>query len=350
LLVDVLVIGAGGSADRPGDHRFYFAGGTPHKLNLTPINLGGEAKAVELFDGLQSTYYTSYKMAEGQPNQNREYVDFYEKFKSYFALISAPAKERYPEYELTPYAGVESDDPQNPFVFDDTHAARAGINDLRAKLVEDRVAIIGVGGSGSYVLDLLSKSPVGSIVIFDDDDHKVHNSFRTPGPTAREDLGRKKADLLKSRYEHAHKRIEFHAVRITDANIALLDEVTFTFICVDNEHSRQQIAKLLLDRGMHFIDVGMGLNRGTAGLVGMLRATFSRPGTEDRARAALTNEKFKDLDNEYNTNIQTADLNALNAALAVVMYKKFRGYYDELPAVWQLLFTVPTNSLVRHLV
>lgn len=350
LLVDVLEIGAGGVADRPANHRFYFAGGTPHKLDHSPINLGGEAKEVELFDDTKSTYWTSYKMAVGQPNQNREYVDFYEKFKSYFGLISAPAKELYPEYELTPYAGVESDDPNNPFVFDDTHAARAGINDLREKLLGDRIAIIGVGGSGGYVLDLLSKSPVGSIVIFDDDDHKVHNSFRAPGPTMREDLGRKKADLLKSRYEHSHKHVSFHPVRIRPHNIELLNDVTFVFLCVDNEQSRQSIAALLFEKGLPFIDVGMGLNRGASGLVGMLRATFSRPGAEEKARAALINEKYKDLDNEYNANIQTADLNALNAALAVVMYKKFRGYYDELPPVWQALFTVPTNSLVRHLV
>lgn len=349
LLADVMVIGAAGNADQPADHRFYFVGGTPHKLDRSVLDLGGVQTAIELFDDVKSSHWTSFKL-KGAQGQNRAYVDFYEKFKTYFGVISAPAKELYPDYELTPFVGAESDDADNPFVFDDAHAARAGTNDLRSRLLGDKIAILGAGGTGGYVLDILSKSPVCSIDIFDDDEHKVHNSFRWPGPTLREDLGRNKAELLKGRYEHTHKRISYHSERLHDSNAQILDECTFAFICVDNELARQTIARLLFDKGMPFIDVGMGLSRGSAGLVGMLRVTLSRPGAEEKAKLALLSEGRENVDDEYKTNIQTADLNALNAALAVFMYKKFRGYYDELPAVWQVLFTTSTNSLVRHVV
>jgi hypothetical protein len=38
-------------------------------------------------------------------------------------------------------------------------------------------------------------------------------------------------------------------------------------------------------------------------------------------------------ENEYRANIQIAELNALNAALAVIKYKQLRGFYrDDIPA------------------
>ncbi|MGD0900464.1 MAG: ThiF family adenylyltransferase, partial [Thermoguttaceae bacterium] len=34
-------------------------------------------------------------------------------------------------------------------------------------------------------------------------------------------------------------------------------------------------------------------------------------------------------ENEYSRNVQIADLNALNATLAVIKWKKLRGYYHD---------------------
>ncbi|MFW8645423.1 hypothetical protein ACOJBO_36690 [Rhizobium beringeri] len=51
-------------------------------------------------------------------------------------------------------------DIQSPFNFPDTHSSHAGLNDLNAAISRLTVGIIGVGGTGSYVLDFLVKSPI----------------------------------------------------------------------------------------------------------------------------------------------------------------------------------------------
>jgi hypothetical protein len=42
----------------------------------------------------------------------------------------------------------------------------------------DRV-YTGLGGTGSYILDLVSKTPVNEILLFDSDDFLQHNAFRS---------------------------------------------------------------------------------------------------------------------------------------------------------------------------
>src|SRR5438034_975841 len=56
------------------------------------------------------------------------------------------------------------------FRYPDMGTTRAGIGAATAKLLADRVAIIGLGGTGSYILDLLAKTPIGEIHLYDGDE------------------------------------------------------------------------------------------------------------------------------------------------------------------------------------
>jgi hypothetical protein len=62
-------------------------------------------------------------------------------------------------------------------------------------------------------------------------------------------------------------------------------------------------------------------------LHGTVRLTSSTTHKRDhlRSRVGLTEDK----NNEYSRNIQIADLNALNAALAVIRWKKLFGFYKD---------------------
>lgn len=58
---------------------------------------------------------------------------------------------------------------------------------------------------------------------------------------------------------------------------------------------------------------------------------------------------FGDLgNNEYNRNIQVADLNALNAALAVIKWKKLFGFYQDMKSEHHSQFHTATNSLINE--
>ena len=62
---------------------------------------------------------------------------------------------------------------------------------LNRKLEGPKIAIVGVGATGSYVLDLVAKTPVAEIHLFDRDMFLNHNAFRSPGAPSLEDLSKK---------------------------------------------------------------------------------------------------------------------------------------------------------------
>jgi hypothetical protein len=55
-----------------------------------------------------------------------------------------------------------------------------------------------------------------------------------------------------------------------------------------------------------------------------------------------------DEENEYNRNIQIADLNALNAALAVIKWKKLAGFYRDDRHEHHATYTVAANMLLSE--
>lgn len=85
----------------------------------------------------------------------------------------------------------------------------------------------------------------------------------------------------------------------------------------------------LEELGITFIDVGMGLYEVDGSLSGQVAVVTSTPQHRDRARARIPIDDAATA-NEYTQNIQIADLNALNATLAVIKWKKLRGFYLDL--------------------
>jgi hypothetical protein len=77
--------------------------------------------------------------------------------------------------------------------------------------------------------------------------------------------------------------------------------------------------------------------------------TTSTPTQRDHV-AAKQRIAFSDGDgnNEYDKNIQIADLNALNAALAVVKWKKLFGFYLDIDKEHHTTYTVDGNCLINE--
>ena len=84
---------------------------------------------------------------------------------------------------------------------DKSASSRAGIVEFAKRLEQERIAIVGLGGTGSYVLDLLAKTRIGEIHLFDGDDLLSHNAFRSPGAVSVEELNTrpKKVDYYVNR-------------------------------------------------------------------------------------------------------------------------------------------------------
>lgn len=276
------------------------------------------------------------------------YLNYYHKVTQYEKIISAPAKSIHKTVSAQTFKVLECFEDESVFLYTDSNSSRANISQLNEKFKGQRIGIIGLGGTGSYVLDLVTKTPVDDILLFDDDEFLQHNAFRSPGATSVENLNKrmKKVDYYASIYSQMRRGIKVFPEKVTDLNIDLLKGLSYVFICIDSNSARCMIISKLREFGVTFIDVGLGVNVADENLVGTLRVTVGTPEKHDhipnRIGAAETD------DNEYATNIQIADLNAFNALMAVFKWKKLCGFYQDLKEEYNSTFTINTGQLIHE--
>lgn len=171
--------GTGEKAARPSDHTMYFDGEVPCHIDGRPISsIVNNSSRTDLGGGLIANHYLSSK-----PEGGGAYDDYYTKVVAYEHFLAAPARHFDPSANARTgaKAAVVVDDTDSPFVIPDTATARYGIGAISRKLSIGKVAIVGLGGTGAYVLDLLAKTPVREIHLFDADQYLNHNIFRSPG-------------------------------------------------------------------------------------------------------------------------------------------------------------------------
>jgi hypothetical protein len=324
---------------RQQDHQVFFAGSPPYGLDGLPIpNLGGGPTGLHLSD--RSGDVCVERSFSNKPRVAQAFKDFFEKIESYTTIVAGPAMAKF---EVTPYTfrAVLDDDQIDPiFKFYDTLTSRADIGEFAARLEDEVVAIIGLGGTGSFVLDFLARSRVRAIRGFDGDSFHVHNAFRAPGRTLQEELGTPKARALEDRYANFRTGVTLENLYIDESCEERLAGVTFAFVCVDKGSSRLEIVNLLIRLDIPFIDVGLGLNRKTEGLTGLVRTTYFPAGRATLVRDAGLVELQDQPDDVYHSNIQISELNALNAAMAVIKYKQTRRFYGQTLPEEHLLFNV----------
>lgn len=325
------------------DHQVWFAGSVPHGLDGNPIpNLGGGPTGLPL--GAASSDVVVQRRFSNKPKVTGKFADFFDKIESYTTIISGPAMELC---NVNPYSfrTVEKMS-DSVFNFHDTLTSRAEIMDLSAKFATDVVAVIGLGGTGIYVLDFLVKMPVKEIRAFDLDVYHVHNAFRSPGALAESELGKPKADVCRTRYDNFRKGLRVESKFVDSSSGADFEGVTFAFVCVDKGSSRAGIFDMLMSKGIPFIDVGMGLNRKRGPVNGMLRTTYYSAADGQKVRDKALAEMSDQPDDIYRTNIQISEINALNACLAVIRFKQLRGFYFEDIPYYHLLLEIGDLKIV----
>ena len=320
------------------DHQIYFAGSHPHQLDGTPIrNLAGGATTIQLSEA--SSDVVVQRSFSNKPKAAGKFDNFFHKIESYHSINSAPAIARHGVSPLT-FRSSTRYEPHPVFNFQDTLTSRAQIRDRNAGFAGETVAVIGLGGTGAYLLDLLVKTPVPEIRAFDGDAYHVHTAFRSPGRLGPEELNTPKATVYGGRYENFRHGLHVEAAYIDETTADLLDGVTFAFLCVDKGSSRGAIFEVLIAKQIPFIDVGMGLNRKHGPIGGMLRATYY-PVAEAAAMRDLQLANLSDAaDDIYRANIQIGELNALNACLALIRYKQVRGFYLDEEEYRHILFGI----------
>lgn len=327
-----------GTKVRQEDHQIFFAGGTPHGLDGQPIpNLGGGACGFPLSRAAADVIVE--RSFSNKPQKTGSFQDFFEKIESYVNIVSGPAridKEPHPFTRRT----VEDVHDDGIFKINDTMTSRAGLTDMTEEFRDEVIAIIGLGGTGAYILDKVVRTPVAEIRGFDDDFFHVHTAFRSPGAFAPSEFGHKKVDVYQARYENLRNGINLQAKYIDASCAKDLKGVTFAFVCVDSGFARKEIFDLLISLGIPFIDVGMGLTRRNDQLGGQIRTTLYGNGMAQEVRDQHLANEADAPDDVYKTNIQIGELNDLNACQAVIMYKQYRSFYRYDRPVYQTVFDI----------
>ena len=342
-LVSVLDL-TGDQTAPPSTHVMKFAGDHPcDKGGRALKNMVHGTKRENLGDGLIVDRTFSCK-----PTGTGRYANYYDKITTYVAMISGPAEAVDPNATARTFAVTQPSDDDSPFNYIDTASSRAGISGVVEKLRLPKIAIVGLGGTGSYILDLVAKTPVREIHLIDGDDFIQHNAFRAPGAISVDQLRKrlKKVEYLTEAYSPMRGGIVPHATNLTKQNLSLLDGMDFVFIAIDKGEAKAAIAKKLEADGVAFIDVGMGINFVDDELFGVVRTTTSSPNQRSHY-AKCVNLGTTDIDDAYRQNIQIADLNALNASLAVLRWKKFFGFYGDLEREHQSNFTIDGNLITN---
>ncbi len=277
------------------------------------------------------------------------YQNYYEKMTSYVNIISSQAKAIDDSVTEKPFKIINSEQGEQIFNYVDTNSGKAKISAISAKLNDQKVAIIGIGGTGSYILDMISKTPVKEIHLYDGDLLFQHNAFRSPGASSLAELQtlQKKTDYFQSLYSKIRTNIFSHSYYLNPQNIDELLTLSFVFICIDNSVIKKSIIDKLVGAGISFIDAGIGVLSIDDSLIGHIRVTTSTPEKHDHlsTRITISDDGGK---NDYSTNIQIAELNALNAALAVIKWKKLYGYYQDQNKEFNSVYSINDGVLINE--
>ena len=258
-LVSTLNLATPERTNKPDTHVIFFAGELPCNHDGTPIQgllLNSQDQALDPANGILVNHSFSNKPVNG-------FNDYYEKFTSYVRILTNQAKAINDRVTAITFKVIECTEPDYPFMYLDTNSSRGEIVAISDRLQGQKIGIVGLGGTGSYVLDFVAKTPVSEIHLFDGDFFSVHNAFRSPGAASKDQLNarNKKVKYLQDIYSKMHKKIVAHDCRLDDGNLEQLPGMNFVFVCIDDGPSKKLIINKLTSLQIPFCDTGIGIDR-----------------------------------------------------------------------------------------
>lgn len=330
--------------DRPNNHIIFFNGSFPHKYNRKELA------------SLRYSQNNIFKIGEdnvtcfGFSNcPGHEFDNYYDKFLNYIPIITNEAKALNQKETAKTWKVVTPRNSKSVLKFEDTNAHRAGFAYMNARIDNHKIAIVGLGGTGSYILDFLSKTNVSEIHLFDGDEFLQHNALRSPGGITQSDIEARnyKVDYYKNKYSGIREAITSHAYYITEENLNEFRGFDFVFLCVDGGNIKTSIINYLMEYHIDFIDSGIGLNIEENKITGMISTTLVQEKTNNTNLKKYINT-INDEDLVYSSNIQTVEVNALAAALAIIKWKQTLGFYINDDEYDTSAFDIGLDAYVRE--
>ena len=318
--------------------------GRVYNANATAIgnHIGGDGKtwsAISLKKG-----------GQGSPEEDGSARD----------LIHRYAKQIVGAVSAAGYSETSSLAKRGPFKIPNTFEARAALGPVQDRIREQRIAVIGLGGTGAYVLDLMANTPVPEIHLLDADEVDWHTFMRAPGaPTADEieslcGSPLKKVAYYRSKYAPLREGIYPHPVRIDSSSMfgkfLSSHPVDFAFVCIDqkkdSDSPRQDVVYEALSQAeIPFIDSGVSITLEDDTVRGAVTTSFYAKRSE-AWREGIPNARVEGDAPGYR-NVQLPEVNALAASLAVMEWRRRTEQYVSESASFLHKFRLETPLIVR---
>ena len=316
----------------PSDHTVWWTGMPPFRADGSSmegyLSCGAWEHGNDIGEGL--TVYMQWSRKPVTQGKMRAYVDYEEMIETYITEVAGQADLKYPgvlqaaKTGETPTVVVNS-----RFKYIDTNTYRYGLKGIEKHIEDEVVAIVGVGGTGSYLMDLLAKMNLKELHLFDQDILKQHNAFRMCGAARIEELGGScsKVDWYRRTYSVMREEGIFaHNEELTGKCREVLERFTTVFIAVDDLDVRREMQAVCNELGVYHVSVGIAVEvegESNDQLGGMVKIETEFQSRYAQRIAVTPEERPKQA---YGI-AQTAELNMLGAALAVVEWKAKVGIY-----------------------
>ena len=324
------------TTDEESDGRVYHADGNPIESYIDG-------------DGKTWSNISIRRGSQDSPEEDESASDLIYRYAK--QIIGAVSAAGYPETASLAKRG--------PFKIPNTFEARAALGPVQDRIRDQRIAIIGLGGTGAYVLDLIAKTPVAEIHLMDFDHVDWHNFMRAPGAPTCEEIGTlretrpHKVDYYHSKYASLRDGIHTHPVCVE--NSAMLIEflskysIDYAFVCIDqrkdSDSPRQDVIySALSEAGIPFIDSGVSITLDNH-MVGGAVTTSAYEAHSVAWKKAIPNARVEGNVPGYR-NVQLPEVNALAASLAVMEWRRRTEQYVSESASFLHKFRLETPRII----
>ncbi len=247
----------------------------------------------------------------------RDYEDAWEALNHYVKQIYALFLGRSP---LRPKAIPR------PYTFDVLGDQLPEAVEWRSLLAPECVAIVGLGGVGAWIADLVVKADPREIHGWDYDCIKPKNILRMPGgldPNVW--IGRRKAHWFEETYSLIHTNVHGHNARVLPSNVQeVIEGTTFAFVAVDDADDRMMVCDTLAHARIPFVVVGLSPVRKEKRVKVSMRIVSAHVGVSSwRGGIPQVGQAGQD---DYGS-LDLPDVYSMTASWAIQSWRKMRGQF-----------------------
>lgn len=340
---------------QPDEHTVWWTGKMPYtaegKSLKEDLCCGEWEEGRELGEGI--SVYMEWSRRPKQGKMYRKYKDYYEKIKTYVDFVSFHAESKMPGVLKVSLSGKNTKiDSNTRFEYMNTSSYRNGTKGIEDKVSDEVVAVIGVGGTGSYLVDILAKTDIKELHLYDNGVMETDSVFRLAGAVHKSEFNMAKVSWHKIRYENVRKKgLHIYENKVDSQNIATLKKCSTVFIAVDDLEARRKIQKKCNEMGIFHLSVGIGVEREgendnqLGGMIKVEREYKTIVVKQNKNAEAKQQQPINDI---YKSNIQTAELNMLGAALAIIEWKIKKGIYrsDRTNNYDRVIYSTPSGNTI----